>query len=68
MIGRLWGIGWRHRLPVLQPLDQLVDPELRLPVGRFDITIEPRVADDADHMLEVIEHEHGVDELKECFG
>ena len=68
VIGRLGRVDRRRRLAVLQPLDQLVDPKLRLAVGRFDVAVQPRVADHANHVLEMVEDQHGIDELKQRLG
>ena len=66
--GRPHRVGRRNRLPFGQPRDHLVDPELRLAVSRLRIAVEPGMGDDADHVLEMIEHQDRVDELEQRFG
>ena len=68
MPDRFGRVGRRYRRTGFKPLDQLVDSELGCSISSVNITIKSRMGHDLDHVLEMVEQEHGVDELEQRLG
>lgn len=52
----------------IQAVDDFVDLERCLPVGRVDVAVEPAMRDDLDGVVDVVEHDHRVAEEEDCLG